>query len=99
MNVYLHKNGFHIKGHAEYAEYGQDIVCASISVLAQVLAREITTYIDSDYYEKSGDLKLVMNEERLESKVLLRTFVRGVREIARQYPDNVKIFASLENLS
>ena len=33
--------GFEITGHAGYAEYGQDIVCAAVSVLALNMANSV----------------------------------------------------------
>jgi uncharacterized protein YsxB (DUF464 family) len=35
-------SGFKVSGHAEYAEYGQDIVCASVSSAVQLTANLIT---------------------------------------------------------
>ena len=44
--------GIHIKGHADYDEYGKDIVCASVSTIFQlmtmglrVLAEQYPDYI------------------------------------------------------
>ncbi|MBE6853062.1 MAG: ribosomal-processing cysteine protease Prp [Ruminococcus sp.] len=35
-------SGFRVSGHAGYAEYGQDIVCASVSSAVQLTANLIT---------------------------------------------------------
>ena len=43
--------GFSIKGHAGYAEHGQDIICAAVSVLAQNTVNSIeqfTTIVELD---------------------------------------------------
>jgi uncharacterized protein YsxB (DUF464 family) len=99
LNVYLHPNGLVVDGHAEYAEYGQDIVCASVSVLTQVIGYSICRETIANIQKSPGKLTLVINKETPESKVLFKTLKLGLREIASQYPDNIKIFGSLQNLS
>jgi uncharacterized protein YsxB (DUF464 family) len=99
INVYLHPNGLTVDGHAEYAEYGQDIVCASVSVLTQIIGKAIWQETNANIQKSPGKLTLVINKETPESKVLFKTLKHGLREIASQYPDNVKIFGTLEKLS
>ena len=82
--------GFNCIGHSGYADHGEDIVCAAISVLV------INTINSMD--QLAGEkIKLVTNEEdglidcRFEgqinekSKLLLDSMVLGLREIKKQY--------------
>ena len=82
--------GFNCIGHSGYADAGEDIVCAAISVLA------INTINSLD--QLAGEkFKLVTNEEeglidcRFEkninekSKLLLDSMVLGLEEIKKQY--------------
>ena len=82
--------GFNCIGHSGYAERGEDIVCAAISVLV------INTINSLD--QLAGEkINLVTNEEeglidcRFEgqinekSKLLLDAMVLGLREIKKQY--------------
>ena len=82
--------GFNCIGHSGYADAGEDIVCAAISVLA------INTINSLD--QLAGEkFKLVTNEEeglidcRFEkninekSKLLLDSMVLGLGEIKKQY--------------
>ena len=82
--------GFNCIGHSGYAERGEDIVCAAISVLV------INTINSLD--ELTGErFKLVTNEEdglidcRFEdtisdnSRLLLDSMILGLREIKKQY--------------
>lgn len=96
LEVTFHNDGFIVQGHAEYAEYGQDIVCASVSVLAQAVANEIKEYTSANIQKSSGYL-FVLAEKDLASKILLDMFYRNIREIARQYPKNVKIRNNFSN--
>lgn len=36
ITIRMHKQGFNVKGHAQYEGYGKDIVCASVSTIVQV---------------------------------------------------------------
>ena len=46
--------GFRMNGHAEYAEYGQDIVCAAVSALVINTINSIEQYTE-DSFESSVD--------------------------------------------
>ena len=82
--------GFQTEGHAGYAESGEDIVCAAISVL-------VINTINSLDQLASQKIKLVTNEEEglidcrfdgqinEKSKLLLDSMVLGLREIKKQY--------------
>jgi uncharacterized protein len=99
IHVTIYKDGYHIIGHAEFDEYGKDIVCSAVSVLAQVIADNISSYTDVNIQKTSGNLRLLVTHETIESKVLLRTFDRGMRLIEQSYPQNVKITWISENMS
>ena len=82
--------GFNCIGHSGYADAGEDIVCAAISVL-------VINTINSLDQLASQKIKLVTNEEeglidcRIDgqinekSKLLLDSMVLGLREIKKQY--------------
>ena len=82
--------GFNCIGHSGYAERGEDIVCAAISVL-------VINTINSLDQLASQKIKLVTNEEEglidcrfdgqinEKSKLLLDSMVLGLREIKKQY--------------
>lgn len=96
-------SGFKIKGHANSAKYGEDIVCAAVSVLAQtsLMALVEVCGIDEDelYYQiddKTGFLEVNLprnlNIKTLEnSQIVLRTFELGVKSVIESYPNNVAL--------
>ena len=83
-------NRITVFGHSGYAERGEDIVCAAISVL-------VINTINSLDQLASQKIKLVTNEEEglidcrfdgqinEKSKLLLESMVLGLREIKKQY--------------
>ena len=44
--------GIDINGHAGYAEYGQDVICAAVSALVLNMANSVETFTD-DHFEGS----------------------------------------------
>ncbi|SHM61824.1 hypothetical protein SAMN05660826_01474 [Caldanaerovirga acetigignens] len=87
-----------LKGHAGYAEYGRDIVCAAVSALVEtaVLGLENVAKIRIFPIKKEGYFHLVLPENEQEEKlsrasVILETTVLGLKDIARSYPAYVKL--------
>ena len=68
--------GFSIKGHAGYAEHGQDIICAAVSVLAQNTVNSIEQFTDDTF---SGEI------DEKDSRLLLDSMVLGLTSIAEEY--------------
>lgn len=95
--------GYEIKGHSNYGKYGEDIVCAAVSILAQNTVNsilEISKLREEDYkleIDNDGFLKFILNESLLESEeyntieALLRSLEIGIKSISENYPKNVKI--------
>ncbi|HHX23220.1 MAG: ribosomal-processing cysteine protease Prp [Tepidanaerobacteraceae bacterium] len=85
-----------ISGHAQYAEYGKDIVCAGVSALTEtaVLGLKNVVGIDPLVYRKEGCLilKLPDNmtlEELEKAAIILETIFLGLKDISKDYPSNV----------
>jgi len=86
-------------GHAEYADYGEDIVCAALSMAMQLplggmqgVLRVMPLFdINSD-----GFLEVDMKEMDCEGKekeidTLLESMVLMIRELSKEYPKNIKL--------
>lgn len=84
-----------IQGHAGYAEHGKDIVCASISTLAQTLVHSLDILtndeivFDIDEQSATIDIKLWTLSER--AQVLIESFFIGVEGVRLAFPDFVQI--------
>lgn len=86
--------GFICDGHAGYANYGEDIVCASVSVLVintinsleQITGEKMK--VDTD--EEHGVIRChLMNQPLKEtSKALMDSLVLGLTQIEKQYGKN-----------
>ena len=82
-----------VKGHANYAEPGKDIVCAGVSTMVQTLIRAIEELTEDkiEYgilpgtaYIKSGNLSE-------KAQTLVDSFFIGIRMISDEYPECVRV--------
>lgn len=82
-----------ITGHANYAAYGQDIVCASVSILTQNLVKSIYDLTDDKikYDLKAGNAFIQYRDLSEKTKTLVDSFFIGVCSLADAYPDYVQI--------
>ncbi len=87
------KDSIKMRGHANYAPIGQDIVCAGVSVLIQTLIQSVETLTADgiEYSMQPGtvDIKFWCLSDL--TRVLIDAFFIGVKGIAESYPDNVKL--------
>lgn len=90
--------GISVKGHANYAPYGQDIVCAAVSTLVQVLVISISekTTDEIKYDMQPGAVEIKYGNLSKEAQLLVDSFFIGIRMIAHEYPDNVQIVQAVE---
>ena len=78
--------GFKALGHAGYAEEGEDIVCAAISILTINTMNAIETFTDVDVSletdEEIGFIEYRIDEPTKETSLLLDTMVLGLQTMA-----------------
>ncbi|MDC7278369.1 MULTISPECIES: ribosomal-processing cysteine protease Prp [Pseudobutyrivibrio] len=81
-----------LEGHAGYADHGQDIVCAAVSVLVINTFNSIEQFTDdafaSEAAEDGGYMTMAFPEGISDkSKLLLDSMILGLDEIQKQYGD------------
>ena len=89
-----------IDGHANSAEYGKDLVCCAVSILAESLSR----YLDRK--EEAGELRYLVNEiaegrvyisadpcrwDLKETVGAFEVIREGLKAIAEEYPEYIKM--------
>ena len=82
--------GFKCIGHAGFASYGKDIVCAAVSILAFTAVNSIDELTEDpfifDQNEKKGMYYLEFRDTPSESAILLlKSFEIGIRSITEVY--------------
>ena len=91
--VCVREDGITIEGHANYAEYGKDIVCAGMTALMRTLVKSIEdlTEDEIEYEISSGKVDIHYRNLSEKSKTLVDSFFLGVCMIANEFPSNVRI--------
>ena len=89
-----------VKDHADYAEYGHDIVCAAASVLITTCANALETVAGvspvTRVDERTAEIRVSLPKQLApqqahDAQIILRTAMQGFRDIAQQYPKNLQI--------
>lgn len=82
-----------IKGHANYAERGKDIVCAAVSALTQTFIESVEQWTDDKLNSviSTGNVVIRYTDLSEQGQLLRRSFFVGLQMIADEYPQNVKI--------
>lgn len=92
-------DAFEITGHADSGEYGQDIVCAAVSVLTINTVNSLTVIakIDPEVEmdkENGGLMKVKLPNSELTNpngQLLLESLVLGLQSIEQNYQDYIKL--------
>ena len=82
-----------IIGHADYNEYGKDIVCSSVSSIITTSINAILLF-NSDsikYTVKEGMVNIRILKQEEATKKLLDNMLKMLSELESQYPENIKI--------
>ena len=88
MTEITFENGvFRAKGHANYAEQGKDIVCASISMLAYTMAVSLD---GNSARLLPGDTEIAY-QDTIKNRMIIDAMQKGFSLLAESYPDYVKV--------
>lgn len=86
--------GLSVEGHAGAGAYGQDIVCAGISALAQSVILGLAEHLHREitYDVKPGYLSVALKSEADDlTEATFSVAVLGFREIEKSNPKNVSL--------
>ena len=81
-----------ISGHADFADYGKDIVCSAVSSIATTTINNIIALDNKaiTYSANEGDILITNNDSEMASK-LLDNMIMMLEDLAKDYPKNIKI--------
>ena len=84
--------GFTLDGHAGYADFGKDIVCAAVSTLVINTINSIERFTDdafsTEFHEERGFISTNFSETLSDkAKLLIDSMLLGLDEIQKQYGD------------
>jgi len=93
IKVKVGKDIVSITGHANYDDYGKDIVCASVSATVMTSVEGIASFDETliDIKEQEDKLEIIINKHVDITDKLISNMVNCLKEIEKQYPQNIKI--------
>ncbi len=81
-----------ISGHANYADYGKDIVCAGISSLIYACINSLNNVNKKEIILKEGFVKINnIKEFDLHDQVVIEVLINGFEQMSLEYPKNISI--------
>ena len=88
--------GFQVSGHSEYNPGHEDILCAAVSALATNCVNSIETFTDDEplylaVNEKEGFMHYKLKTVSDRSRLLLDSFVLGVKSLEASYGKFIQI--------
>ena len=82
-----------ILGHADYDDYGKDIVCSSVSSIVTTTVNGIIE-INKEYLNveevKDGMIITIINNDKICDK-LINNMLSLLSELEESYPENIKV--------
>ena len=94
VTIFRNKNqeilGFECVGHAGFARFGHDVVCAGISILVQNTINSIQAYTEEGFTceadEKSGDIRFHFTDvPEHDAALLIDSMILGLQGIQSSY--------------
>ena len=88
--------GFELKGHADYDEFGYDIVCSAATSNSVAVINSLENLQKVSFNKviaEEGLISCLVKDSDIEkSQLLLQHLKLAIEEISREYTKNIKIF-------
>ena len=92
IKVEVSKDCISISGHANYDDFGKDIVCAAVSSTVLTTINGILSIDNQSITVKQKDnLEIIINYHNEIIDKLLENMLRCLKEIEKKYEKNIKI--------
>lgn len=92
IKVIYNEKVIKISGHANYNDYGKDIVCASVSSIISCTVNGILNINNKaiNYSDNNTLVIEILSNDEITEK-LIKNMLDLLEELAKQYPNNIKI--------
>ncbi len=93
VQIYKEKgqmNRILIKGHAEYAEKGYDIVCSAVSSIVTTTVNNILSFHQSIEVKDENPVEIKVIEHDSITDTLLNNMIDLLKELENQYQKNIR---------
>ena len=93
IKIKVEEKNISILGHANYDDYGKDIVCASVSSIVMCTVEAISEFdIKAVAINQTKDrLDIIINKTDDTTKKLINNMLKCLKELEKKYPKNIQI--------
>ena len=93
IKVKVTKKCISVLGHADYDDYGKDIVCSAVSSVVMCSVEAIATFDETaiDVKKDKDKLDIIINKKDEITLKLINNMLNCLKEIEKQYPKNIQI--------
>ena len=93
IKIKVEEKSISILGHADYADYGKDIVCASVSSIVMCSVEAIAAFDETSINIKQDKDKLdiIINKKDNITLKLIDNMLTCLKELEKKYSKNIKI--------
>ena len=96
INLLINKKdeivGFEIEGHANYDEYGKDLVCSAVTILAYSCVNSLDKYADDVNFSDNEIIMTVsISSPNRDTDVIFDYFKTGIETLLGNYSSYVKL--------
>ena len=93
IKIKVEKDMITLTGHANYADYGKDTVCAAVSAIVITSVEAISSFDESaiNIKEETDKLTITITKHDNITNTLISNMIKCLKEVANQYPKNIKI--------
>ena len=93
IKIKVKEKNISILGHANYDEYGKDIVCASVSSIVLCSIEAISQFdINAvDIKQTKDKLEIIINKTDDITQKLINNMLNCLKELEKKYPKNIQI--------
>ncbi|MDE6730919.1 MAG: ribosomal-processing cysteine protease Prp [Oscillospiraceae bacterium] len=86
-----------VQGHADYADDGQDVVCAAVSSAIQLTANLITenfqenASVSVEEVQDHNQIRISLGQDSPSGQIILEGLLTHLQSISEEFPDHIKI--------
>lgn len=96
INLLINKKdeivGFEIEGHANYDEYGKDLVCSAVTILAYSCVNSLDKYADDvNFLDNEIIMTVSISSPNRDTDVIFDYFKTGIETLLGNYSSYVKL--------
>ncbi len=93
IKIEVNPDNISILGHANFADYGKDIVCAGVSGIVMTSVESIASINKEavDIIKTDNRLDIIINSHDQITDKLVNTMLTLLSELEKKYPKNIKI--------